>query len=221
MATYDNCYKCKKGLECGWSNIEPSDMYKLDVSKMVDEPCENLCEPSEFTSKDLNTEVTIRLLKAVADNAKDSFENSIKRKRAAEEKIKALRQIVENEEKNMDEVRFFLPRGARRTVGKTVKEHYENMDTRHRGSTEAYISKLEAEIAMLEAEILDLTAERRAILDSLTSCVASFSLAPGGASDPHAYDDYVSITAELDSKIEEVVHLNAKINRAKKLASLT
>lgn len=64
MATYDNCRKCIKGLECGWSNIEPDE--EIDTTQMTDEPCENLCEPSVFTVDNVDTEGLCRVFEAAA-----------------------------------------------------------------------------------------------------------------------------------------------------------
>lgn len=209
MDTYDNCLRCKKGLECGWSFIEPNK--PIDRKKMVDEPCDNYCKPSTFTVADLDTDATINLMVAIVDAARDDMEKAIFKKRTAEQKIKALNKIIDKQERVITEVQGLLPRKARIIIGKNVKERFKKVDNRHYGTTEEFIAKLYARIERLEADVLDLSAERRAILDSLTSCVASFSQAPGGSSDPHAYDDYAAISAELDAKIDEIVDTKMKI----------
>lgn len=66
MATYDNCLRCKKGFECGWSFIDPEKISRLNVSQMVDEPCDNLCEPSVFTVDNVNIEGLCRVFEAAA-----------------------------------------------------------------------------------------------------------------------------------------------------------
>lgn len=64
MAKYDNCMRCKKGFECGWSNIEPDE--EIDTTQMIDEPCENLCKPSVFTVDNVDTEGLCRVFEAAA-----------------------------------------------------------------------------------------------------------------------------------------------------------
>ena len=217
MSTYDNCSKCKKGLECGWSNIEPKRAKKLDRSKMTNEPCKNYCEPASFTAEDLNVETVANILKATVDNAKDSFEVAIKRKRAATEEMKALKKVIAEEDKNIEEAAWFLPKGVRAAVGKATEEHYAQSTVRGSQHYDAYKANILAKIARIEAEILDLSAERRAILDGLTSGTASFSLTPGGASDPHAFDDYAALTAELDALADEIVKLRVQLKQVEKL----
>lgn len=88
---YSNCFRCKKGFECGWSFLEPRQAETLDRAKMVDEPCENFCEPSNFTADDIDDDTAIDLLAAVVkqarldddtkflDKLERSFENDRKR----------------------------------------------------------------------------------------------------------------------------------------------
>lgn len=217
MSTYDNCSKCAMGLQCGWSNISPERAKKLDRSKMTDEPCENLCPPASFTAEDLDISTVANILKATVDNAKDSFEVAIKRKRAATEEMKALKKVIAEEDKNIEEAAWFLPKGVRVAAGKATEEHYAQSTVRGSRHYDAYKANILAKIARLEADILDLSAERRAILDSLTSGTASFSLTPGGASDPHAFDDYAALTAELDALVDEIVKLRAQLKQVEKL----
>ena len=91
------------------------------------------------------------------------------------------------------------------------------MGCNHHITRAEYLSKLNARLCQLEADVLNLSAERRAILDSLISCVTSISAAPGGASDPHAYDEYAAVSAELEAKINEIVDLRVKIKRLENL----
>ena len=217
MSTYDNCAYCKKGLECGWSNIEPRKKSSFSRNLMTDEPCENYCQPSTFTAKDLTNDVAIDIMIAMVDNAKDDMAAAIKKKRIAEEKIKALRKVIDVENQNIKIAASFLPRKARIIVGETAEEGYKKMRSNRHITKAEYLSKLNARLCQLEADVLDLSAERRAILDSLISCVASFSAAPGGASDPHAYDEYAAISAELDTKIDEIIDIRAKIKRLENL----
>lgn len=217
MSTYDNCAKCKKGLECGWSNIDSRKKSSFSRNLMTDEPCENYCQPSTFTAKDLTNDVAIDIMIAMVDNAKDDMTAAIKKKRIAEEKIKALRKVIDAEELNIKTAAFFLPRKARIIVGETAEEGYKKMRSNRHITKAEYLSKLNARLCQLEADVLDLSAERRAILDSLISCVTSFSAAPGGASDPHAYDEYAAISAELDTKIDEIIDIRAKIKRLENL----
>lgn len=218
MSIYDNCANCKKALECGWSNIEPREIMRLNRDLMVNEPCGNYCKPSTFTAENLTDEVAINLMVAIIDSAKDEMANAIKKKRIAEEKIKALRKVVDKENQSIKNSAFMLPRKARIIVGEIAEERYKIMNNRHMTKAE-YISKLNARVCQLEADVLDLSAERRAMLDSLISCVTSFNAAPGGSHDPHAYDDYAAISAEIDAKIDEIVNIRAKIKRLENLKS--
>lgn len=217
MSTYGNCNKCAMGFQCGWSNIEPERAKKLDRSKMTNEPCKKLCPPASFTADDLDVDTVANILKATVDNSKDSFEVAIKRKRAATEKIKALKKVIAEEDKNIEEAAWFLPKGVRVAVGKATEEHYAQSTVRGSRHYNAYKAKILAKIERIEAEILDLSAERRAILDGLTSGTASFSLTPSGASDPHAFDDYAALTAELDALIDEIIKLRAQLKQVEKL----
>ena len=217
MSTYDNCSKCAMGLQCGWSNIEPERIKKLDKTKMVNEPCENLCLPASFTIEDLDTETVVNILKATVDKAKSTYETAIKRKRAATEEIKALKKVIAQEEQNISGVQWFLPREVRKRVGEITEEHYAETNVRGSRHLDAYASNIKNRIAVIEAEILDLSAERKAILDNLVSGTASFSHTPSGASDPHAFDDYAALTVELDALVDEVVKLNAKLKQIEKL----
>ena len=217
MSTYDNCAYCKKGLECGWSNIDPRKKSSFSRNLMTNEPCENYCQPSTFTAKDLTNDVAINLMVAMVDNAKDDMSTAIRKKRIAEEKIRALRKVIDAEELNIKTAAFFLPRKARIIVGKAAEEGYKKMGCNHHITRAEYLSKLNVRLCQLEADVLDLSAERRTILDSLISCVTSFSAAPGGASDPHAYDEYAAVSAEIDAKIDEIVDLRVKIKRLEKL----
>ena len=217
MSTYDNCAYCKKGLECGWSNIDPRKKSSFSRNLMTNEPCENYCQPSTFTAKDLTNDVVINLMVAMVDNARDDMAAAIRKKRIAEEKIRALRKVIDAEELNIKTAAFFLPRKARIIAGKAAEEGYKKMGCNHHITRAEYLSKLNARLCQLEADVLDLSAERRAILDSLISCVTSISAAPGGASDPHAYDEYAAVSAELEAKINEIVDLRAKIKRLENL----
>lgn len=212
------CASCKKFDCCGWSNIEPKNLHKISKKLATNEPCENFCEPSKYKASEMQNEAVFAITREMANSAKNDLEVSLKKKKKIEEEMAMLEDMLMATNDLIHCAKWFLPESASENIEKSVRDQYGKVEINHPYCTaKEYIARLENKISLLECEIKDLLAEREALFADLTSCIASYSAAPGGGGDSHPFDGYVELSAEIDARCGEIIKLKKKIAKVKKI----
>lgn len=209
------CASCKKFDCCGWSNIEPKNLWKVSRKLAINEPCENYCEPTKIAAEDIQDEAATNLMLAMVLDAKNELEESLKIRRELKKEMSALEKSLILVNESIDNVKSFLPEKATDIIEKSVESHYKIVDSRHHGTAEDFIKKLEAQISQIGIEVSDLLVQRDKLFTDLTSCTTSFSPTPKGNQDPHAFDAYAELTAEIDAKCAKIIKLKKRIAKVK------